>query len=189
MAVALASTVASKLTSAVVSLAKNWWWGGGSAGADEREREEKERAKEKERDLAANEIPVSLSVRWGIYDSHRQATSILEAPNASLAVATDAFGRVSLVDTRACVIVRMWKGYRDAQCGWMVVGVKGEGEKDTLYLVIHAPRRGLVEVWRMRHGARACAQAVGTGWRLVAAGDRCYFMDKNGLIHQLVIKE
>ena len=119
-----------------------------------------------------------------------------------LAVAVDGFGRVSLVDTRACVIVRMWKGYRDAQCGWMVVreraeehkkaeerGGRGEERRVLLYLVIHAPKRGLVEVWRMRHGARVCAHAIGAGWRLVTTSDTCYFMDKNGLIHQLVLKE
>lgn len=186
MAVALASTVASKLTSAVVSLAKNWWWGG-EKNSEGEQKDEKEKAKERERDIAANEIPVSLSVRWGLYDTHRQINSILEAPTRGggcLAVAVDGFGRVSLVDTRACVIMRMWKGYRDAQCGWML-----GGEGGGLYLVIHAPRRGLVEVWKMRHGARVCAQSVGAGWRLVAARDSCYFIDKNGLIHCLRLKE
>lgn len=179
MAVALASTVASKLTSAVVSLAKNWWWGGSSG---EMEQHEKEKAKEKERDLAANENPISLSVRFGIYDSHRQVNSILEAPNTSLAVATDGFGRVLLVNSRACVITRMWKGYRDAQCGWILIGT-------SLYLVIHAPRRGILEVWKMRHGSRVSAQSIGPGWKLIPAGENCYIMDKNGLVHQLVLRE
>ena len=56
MAVALASTVASKLTSAVVSLAKNWWRG--SQSAEIQMKDEMEKAREKERDVAANEIPV-----------------------------------------------------------------------------------------------------------------------------------
>lgn len=169
--------MASKLTSAVVSLAKNWWWG----GSGEIEQSEKEKAKEKERDLAANEPPVSLSVRWGIYDAHRQVNTILEAPNTSLAIATDGFGRVLLVDTRACVITRMWKGYRDAQCGWIV--------GKSLYLVIHAPRRGILEVWKMRHGSRISAQSIGSGWKLIPAGENCYIMDKNGLVHQMVLRE
>jgi hypothetical protein len=178
LAVALASTVASKLTSAVVSLAKNWWWGSGSG---EIEKSESEKAREKE-NMAANEPPISLSVRWSINDSQRQLNSLLEAPMTSLAVATDGFGRVLLVDTRACVVVRMWKGYRDAQCGWIV-------NEKILYLILHAPRRGLLEVWKMRHGSRVSAQSIGSGWRLIPAIENCYIMDKNGLVHQLVLKE
>eukprot|EP00026_Physarum_polycephalum_P003141 Phypoly_transcript_03150.p1 GENE.Phypoly_transcript_03150~~Phypoly_transcript_03150.p1 ORF type:complete len:455 (+),score=115.12 Phypoly_transcript_03150:1180-2544(+) len=189
VAVALASTVASKLTSAVVSLAKNWWWGGDKSTETE-QKDEKEKAREREQNAAANEIPVSLSVRWGMHDPNRQVNAIVEAPaNRCLAVIVDGFGRVSLVDTRACVLVRMWKGYRDAQCGWVVTRARGEGEKEGLFLVIHAPRRGIVEVWRMRHGARVCAQGVGAGWRLVSAGETCYFVDKNGLVHNVVLKE
>lgn len=191
VAVALASTVASKLTSAVVSLAKNWWWGAGSQTSEAEQRDEKERKeKERERDIAANELPVSLSTRHGVFDANRQMNGFTDAPAPfCVAVAVDGFGRVSLVDTRACVLVRMWKGYRDAQCGWVVRKTDGDEEKDMLFLVIHAPRRGLVEVWRMRHGTRVCAQAIGAGWKLVNAGDTCYFMDKNGLIHQLALKE
>lgn len=178
VAVALASTVASKLTSAVVSLAKNWWWGSSSG---EIEQNEKEKAVEKEKNMAANEPPISLGTRWCVSDSQRQLNSLLEAPTTSLAVTTDGFGRVLLVDTRACVVVRMWKGYRDAQCGWIV--------RKSLYLVVHAPRRGLLEVWKMRHGSRVSAQTIGPGWRLIPALDRCYIMDKTGQVHELVIRE
>jgi len=35
--------------------------------------------------------------------------------------------------------VSMWKGYRDAQCGWLAGPL----------LVLYAPRRGLLEVWEV----------------------------------------
>lgn len=178
----MASTVASKLTSAVVSLAKNWWWGGSSAELEQNEKEKQKEKEKAEKEVAAKEPPISLSVRWSINDAQRQLNSILESPATSLAVATDGFGRVLLIDTRACTVVRMWKGYRDAQCGWILNG------KDLL-LVIHAPRRGLLEVWKMRHGQRICAQSIGNGWRLLPASENCYIMDKNGLVYQLTLKE
>ena len=33
----------------------------------------------------------------------------------------DTLGRVMLVDVAAVAVVRMFKGYRDAQCGWLLL--------------------------------------------------------------------
>lgn len=38
-----------------------------------------------------------------------------------LAAATDTLGRVMLVDVAAVAAVRLFKGYRDAQCGWLLL--------------------------------------------------------------------
>ncbi|KNC75150.1 hypothetical protein SARC_12316 [Sphaeroforma arctica JP610] len=52
------------------------------------------------------------------------------------------------------VYLRVWKGYREAQCGW--IEVKEEPQQDTTHplrsitlLVMLAPRRKLMEVWRV----------------------------------------
>lgn len=43
-------------------------------------------------------------------DSHRHGTSITLAPNGRLAVTTDDFGRVMLLDAKKAIVVRIWKG-------------------------------------------------------------------------------
>lgn len=79
-------------------------------------------------------------------------------------------------------ILRMWKGVRDAECGWLEVAEFWEGRRVAsvgqdglapastrpaqaaatpvigLYLAILAPLRGRVELWRMRHGP--CVRVV-----------------------------
>lgn len=56
-------------------------------------------------------------------------------------------------------ITRMWKGYRDARCAWIEASSsiesevklsKGKTQATALFLVIFAPRRGLLEVWSMQ---------------------------------------
>ena len=38
----------------------------------------------------------------------------------SLAVASDSFGRVLLIDVISLTVIRIWKSYRDAQIGWVM---------------------------------------------------------------------
>lgn len=50
----------------------------------------------------------------------------------------------------------MWKGYRDAECGWIMCHEEKKGDKKrvVLFLVIYAPKKGLIEVWAMQQGPR-----------------------------------
>lgn len=86
----------------------------------------------------------------------------------------------------------MWKGVRDAECGWLEVvefwegrRVASVGEKRLpaavtspqgeevptsvvgLYLAILAPLRGRVELWRMRHGPCVRLVPAPSGARLL----------------------
>lgn len=96
----------------------------------------------------------------------------------------DDYGRVLLLDALEFVVVRMWKGYRNAQCGWIEVveedalegdsrkrgsgedgkgAVRGEARRcaqTALCLCIFAPRRGILEV-SGRQGAGSCV------WQMV----------------------
>lgn len=199
-AVSLASTVATKLTSAVFSLARNWWGGGAP------KEEEVEPPKQ-------TETPVTLSFNSYLSDSKRQVGGIALDPMGRYAALTDNLGRVILLDVPHRQMLRMWKGYRDAQCAWLwaepppaslrnssprsasprsvaqgatslnssspvsrthaglspnTTGPKqGEGTLP-LYLVIYAPRRGILEVWHMRHGSRVGILDVGVDGRLLA---------------------
>lgn len=50
------------------------------------------------------------TVRFGLPDSRRHGNSITLAPNGRLAVTTDDFGRVMLLDAKKAIVVRLWKG-------------------------------------------------------------------------------
>lgn len=166
-AVALASTVTTKLTSAVVSFAKNWWGGSSSAAQAEPVVEKKPEIQK----------AVPLSSKFYLNDQQRQMLSIVLDPTGRVAAATDQFGRVLLIDTFEGVVVRMWKGgYRDAQCGWLQHSTYDETEgrmQLTFFLVIYTPKRGMLEVWRMRHGGREAVLNVGIG---------CLLLNTNALL-------
>jgi len=92
---------------------------------------------------------------------------------------TDSLGRILLIDTQALVVVRLWKGYRDASCFFLEVPLNGEmpsvdgigygkSKHDfCLCLAIHAPRRGVVEVWKMRTGPRIMMLKCAKGCQLL----------------------
>ena len=47
------------------------------------------------------------------------------SPNDGAVLTTDSFGRVLMLDSASGTLVWVWKGYRDAQCGWLVA-VEGD---------------------------------------------------------------
>lgn len=57
-----------------------------------------------------------------IIDFQRSGGCIwLAPPSYQLAVVADYLGRVMLIDIIKGITIRMWKGYRDAQCGFIQV--------------------------------------------------------------------
>ncbi|KAI8928295.1 Rab3 GTPase-activating protein regulatory subunit N-terminus-domain-containing protein [Entophlyctis helioformis] len=92
----------------------------------------------------------------------------LTSPHPSLAVMTDSLGRVLLMDTEEGEIVRMWKGIRDAQVGWIQVVDEAAGTSKPVILVlaIYNPR-GVLELYLMRHRQRIAIVNPGAGMRLV----------------------
>jgi len=124
---------------------------------------------------------ITSSSSSSIHDRGRLATCIVASPDKRLAVVTDKFGRVLLVDVTNWLVVRIWKGYRSAQCGWI------EAKKDPArlgsphasFLIIYAPRRGLLEVWSTQRGPRVAAFNVGKNCRLLYSGYRMLNMRIN----------
>ncbi|KAI9105979.1 Rab3 GTPase-activating protein regulatory subunit N-terminus-domain-containing protein [Phlyctochytrium arcticum] len=104
--------------------------------------------------VPAARIPAAFTLN----DAGRKMVSIHPCPNRALAAATDSLGRVSLIDTNEGEIVRMWKGMRDAQCGWLSAA-------SCTLLVIYTSR-GALEVWDV-DGDRVAGIAMGAGWRIV----------------------
>lgn len=99
-------------------------------------------------------------------DHPRKGERLTLSPSGTLAAITDSLGRILLLDTQALVVVRLWKGYRDASCVFMEMLVnKDAATRSSAYyesvksdyclcLAIHAPRKGIIEVWQMRTGPR-----------------------------------
>ncbi|KAF3434305.1 hypothetical protein FNV43_RR25408 [Rhamnella rubrinervis] len=99
-------------------------------------------------------------------DYPRKGEKLTLSPSGTLAAITDSLGRILLLDTQALVVVRLWKGYRDASCLFMEMLVNRDtaASSSTYYepvksdyclcLVIHAPRKGILEIWQMRTGPR-----------------------------------
>lgn len=61
---------------------------------------------------------------WPWHVDDRCMGSLCVAPNQLLAACTDDKGRVLLIDTTMNCIVRIWKGRRDAQLGWLVASIE-----------------------------------------------------------------
>uniref|UniRef100_A0A8C7SHB3 RAB3 GTPase activating protein subunit 2 (non-catalytic) n=1 Tax=Oncorhynchus mykiss TaxID=8022 RepID=A0A8C7SHB3_ONCMY len=165
----VALAVASKLTSALFTAASGWL---GWKKQNEEEPTQKQKPKV--------EPATPLAVRFGLPDSRRHGESICLSPCNTLAGVTDDFGRVMLLDVGRGIAIRMWKGYRDAQLGWVQVS-EGRGEsspsaplprRHAQFLVIYAPRRGILEVWGTQQGPRVGAFTVGKHCRLLYAGYR-----------------
>ncbi|KAI4333566.1 hypothetical protein L6164_018354 [Bauhinia variegata] len=99
-------------------------------------------------------------------DHPRKGEKLTLSPSGTLAAITDSLGRILLLDTKALVVVRLWKGYRDASCLFMEMLVNKDIASSSskyyepsksdycLCLAIHAPRKGIIEIWQMRTGPR-----------------------------------
>nr|XP_036870368.1 rab3 GTPase-activating protein non-catalytic subunit isoform X3 [Manis javanica] len=172
----VALAVASKLTSALFNAASGWL---GWKSKHEEDAAPKQKPKV--------EPATPLAVRFGLPDSRRHGESICLSPCNTLAAVTDDFGRVILLDVTRGIAVRMWKGYRGAQIGWIQIvedlhervpekvdfppfGNTQGPSRVAQFIVIYAPRRGILEVWSTQQGPRVGAFNVGKHCRLLYPG-------------------
>lgn len=111
-----------------------------------------------------------MTLRFGLCDIQRTGLQVWIAPGNQLAAVSDNLGRVILVDCHRCIAVRVWKGYRDAQCSFIRSTEKTSSSKTTnsdststndrrhaLFLVIFAPRRSCLEIWSLQRGPKVAA--------------------------------
>ena len=101
-------------------------------------------------------LPTPLVPDFSLADVERRVDCVISDPSRRLVLATDAWGRVLLIDASELLILRVWKGYRDAQVGWLTAPATAATGRASLCAVIYAPRRlgGVIEIWRVRHGER-----------------------------------
>lgn len=192
----VAKAVATKVKSAIGQVVPGWLGGG-------RRPSSVEKAKEK----GALEPAESMSCRFGICDIIRKGERLYLSPEKSFSVACDTLGRVILIDNLSGIALRMWKGYRDAQCAFIPVEEKklpGSGKR-ALYLVIYAPKKGIIEVWALQHGPKLSTFLAPKNGRLLyinygllgvnalsmktsnTSQHPCVFLNPDGIISQVIV--
>lgn len=161
---AILSKVMPATVSTITSFAKMFWW---SDQTDSRPAEVKP------------QTFARASLLTCLKDEQRKGERLSLSPGGCLAAVTDSLGRILLIDTQALVVVKLWKGYRDASCFFLEVPLNGgtpsvdgigygKSKHDfCLCLAIHAPRKGVVEVWKMRTGGCIMAQKCAKGCQLL----------------------
>lgn len=106
-----------------------------------------------------------------LHDTGRKVFSVQVDPSERFALTCDAYGRVFLLDTRTFVILRVFKGYRDAQCAWVPHPSLKRAARGVLHVYLLLPpvwfhlspslhsgcfcvciyggRRGVLELWEI----------------------------------------
>ncbi|CAH8525302.1 unnamed protein product [Heterobilharzia americana] len=122
----------------------------------------------------------SLTLSHGLADSRRSVLSssiAISFDHRWLAV-PDNLGRVLLVDAHKERVVRIWKGYRDAEVAFLEVSdletpsISYHSQpsnviRKTLCLLIHVPNLHLLELWCLLHGPRIVSWDVVEPVRLI----------------------
>ncbi|KAL1462270.1 hypothetical protein WDU94_014119, partial [Cyamophila willieti] len=152
----VAKVVANKLKSAIGSSVSSWFMGGSKNSVPAEE---------------TVEAAEDTGCRFGLCDVWRQGIDVFLSPLRTTCVVTDFLGRLSLVDTVSGVVVRQWKGYRDAQTGWITLDEDASRSKTikrtALFLVVYAPKRHTLDVWAMQQGPKVASFTLNQSGRLL----------------------
>ncbi|KAG5449385.1 Rab3 GTPase-activating protein non-catalytic subunit [Clonorchis sinensis] len=158
-----------------------------------------------------------LTLHHGLADQRRRVlhgAMAISSDQQWIAV-TDSLGRVLLVDLNKRRVVRMWKGYRDAELAFVDTlertsdpGIDSVARKPishprtTRCLFIHAPHRRILEVWRLTHGPRLATWDVEEPVRLIQVqpqwlgpaaphslqtGPQAFMVDVKGVLYTLSV--
>ncbi|XP_039285376.1 rab3 GTPase-activating protein non-catalytic subunit [Nilaparvata lugens] len=158
----VAKAVATKLKSAIGQAVPGWLLGGKKTATPPKSSKE---------NLAA-EPAEPMVCRFGLCDLWRQGERIVMSPNRKLCAVSDSLGRVILVDISSGTALRMWKGYRDAECGWVICSEESRAKRKRTaqFLLIYSPKKGIIEVWAMQQGPRIATFPVSKNGRLLYVG-------------------
>ncbi|XP_047119989.1 rab3 GTPase-activating protein non-catalytic subunit [Schistocerca piceifrons] len=198
----MAKAVATKLKTAIGQAVpfSGWWSGAKKANGAERPK-----------DKVALEAVEPMVCRFGLCDQMRNGDKVIISPNRRLSVVTDSLGRIVLIDNHKGIALRMWKGYREAQCSWIEVQEEirqrstGIQPRLALFLVIFSPKRGSIEIWAMEQGPKVATFKVSAHGRLLylghgfmglnntsmKGGNRsqfpCVFIDSSGSLNEIIV--
>lgn len=203
-AVTKASKMATKLTSAVFSYAKNWLSGGSQTT---------ETSNDSSQSFDQDKIPIDIQKFIPIQPKFhlsdiRQVTSVLLEPLGRMALICDTFGRIILVDLEDNLIVKIWKGYREPQVAFIEPPQTQRSKSttdstpivsDDLYVVLYTGRRGIMEVWNLMKRERVSIADVGIACKLLNTSTplgeghgqyrpaKSYLLSKDCVIQEIVL--
>ncbi|RZC00552.1 rab3 GTPase-activating protein non-catalytic subunit, partial [Asbolus verrucosus] len=114
----------------------------------------------------------TMGCRFGLCDLRRTASSIVLSPDHKLAAVSDALGRVILMDAYRGITLRIFKGYREAQCSFIQVPDERHskhriGNKVALFLVIYSPKKGTLEIFTVQQGQKVTTFSASRFSRLI----------------------
>ncbi|KAF5303849.1 hypothetical protein FQR65_LT08106 [Abscondita terminalis] len=100
-----------------------------------------------------------MGCRFGVCDLRRTASSIILSQDRRLAAVTDMLGRILVIDCRRGIVLRMFKGYRDAQCAFLQVPDEKRSKhrasnRIATFLIIYAPKKGTLEIFSAQQGLK-----------------------------------
>lgn len=100
-----------------------------------------------------------MGCRFGICDLRRTAISIILSQDRVLAAVTDILGRVSLIDCQKGIVLRLFKGYREAQCAFIQIPDEKKtkhraNRKNATFLIIYSPKKGTLEIFLAQQGLK-----------------------------------
>ncbi|KRT79269.1 hypothetical protein AMK59_8750 [Oryctes borbonicus] len=114
----------------------------------------------------------AMTCRFGLCDLRRIASYIILSPNKKIAAISDALGRVMLIDAHKGTAIRIFKGYREAQCAFIQVPderkVKHRSMKPiALFLLIYSPKKGTLEIFSAQVGTKIATFTASKCSRLI----------------------
>ncbi|KAK6636122.1 hypothetical protein RUM43_009774 [Polyplax serrata] len=164
----VALAVANKIKTSVTANLPDWFgFGGKKAVATDKPKE------------SSSDFSEKLNCRFGLCDRRRVGHSIIASPDGAFSVVSDSLGRVILIQNATGIAQRLWKGYRDAQCGFLQIqedrirrsrrhkGIDSLPPRQGLFVVIYAPKKGLVEIFSTQTGLRVTSFKVSKFGRLI----------------------
>lgn len=113
---------------------------------------------EKEVTIAMQPVD-SMALRFGLCDLRRTGTEVILSPNRKIAAVTDSLGRVVLIDSFTGIAIKIFKGYREAQCAFLQVPDERRskhrvGNKVAQFLIIYSPKKGTIEIFTVQQGIK-----------------------------------
>lgn len=113
-----------------------------------------------------------MSCRFGLCDLRRVASNIILAPNKKIAAVSDTLGRVILIDAHKGTAIRIFKGYREAQCAFIQVPDERKTKHRfmkpvALFLLIYSPKKGTLEIFSAQVGTKIATFTASKHSRLI----------------------
>ncbi|KAL1494755.1 hypothetical protein ABEB36_010302 [Hypothenemus hampei] len=130
------------------------------------------KANETKEETIAMQPVDNIGLRFGLCDLERTSLEIFLCPNKKLAAISDYLGRVLLIDCFKGIIVKVFKGYREAQCAFIQVPDERRskhrlGSKVATFLLIYSSKKGTLEIFTIQQGTKIATFSASKHSRLL----------------------